>query len=96
MPFMCLKCWELDTLFLVFEEDYRFEPEDEDTEPQFVKASGLQEVVGVPGVEGVGPSTPMSSSLAGATRAPHLFLIWFYICNMMVFTIMHFVIGSHY
>lgn len=37
--------WEPDTLFLVFEEDYRF-AENDDPEPVVVKARGLQEVVG--------------------------------------------------
>ena len=38
-------CWEEDTLFMIFEEDFRFEPEGEDVEPVFVSASTFQEVV---------------------------------------------------
>ena len=36
--------WERDTLFLVFEEDYRFT--EDNLRPAVMKASGLQEVVG--------------------------------------------------
>ena len=32
MPFMQNLCWEEDTLFMIFEEDFRFEPEEEDME----------------------------------------------------------------
>ena len=39
--------WEPDTLFLVFEEDIRFEEHEAGAgEPTFLKAKGLQEVVG--------------------------------------------------
>ena len=37
--------WEPDTLFMVFEEDFRFTGE-ADAEPEVIKASKLQEVVG--------------------------------------------------
>ena len=46
VPFMRNICWEDDTLFLIFEEDFRFEPENEDVEPSFVPASQFQEVPG--------------------------------------------------
>ena len=45
VPFMLNVCWEEDTLFMIFEEDFRFEPEGEDVEPVFVSASTFQEVV---------------------------------------------------
>ena len=45
LPLMCDKRWEEDTLFLVFEEDFRF-TNDDDSEPVFIKARQLQEVVG--------------------------------------------------
>ena len=41
-------CWEEDTLFMIFEEDFRFEPEEEDVEPICVPASELQEVLNQP------------------------------------------------
>ena len=44
VPLMRDPRWERDTLFLVFEEDYRFTPDD--VEPNVMKASQLQEVVG--------------------------------------------------
>ena len=37
--------WEPDTIFLIFEEDFRF-TESEGSAPVFVKVKGLQEVVG--------------------------------------------------
>ena len=45
LPLMRDERWERDTLFLVFEEDFRFS-EHEDPEPVMVKAGSLQEVVG--------------------------------------------------
>ena len=45
LPLMADTRWEPDTIFLIFEEDFRFARND-DPEPQLVKARGLQEVVG--------------------------------------------------
>ena len=45
LPLLRDERWERDTLFLVFEEDFRF-TEHEDPEPVTVKAGSLQEVVG--------------------------------------------------
>ena len=50
MPFMLGPQWEEDTLFCIFEEDFRFEPESLDEEPRCIRGSALQEVVGVPHV----------------------------------------------
>ena len=44
LPLMRDERWEQDTLFLVFEEDFRFT--NDDVEPCFVKGCNLQEVVG--------------------------------------------------
>ena len=63
VPLMRLPCWEKDTLFLVFEEDFRFEPEGEDSEPVFTKAATLQEVVGQPPVVGDGEPTMLTANL---------------------------------
>ena len=38
-------CCEEDTLCMIFEEDFRFKPEEEDVEPFFVTASTFQPVV---------------------------------------------------
>ena len=47
LPWMQDPRWEPDTLFLVFEEDIRFEEHEAGAgEPTFLKAKGLQEVVG--------------------------------------------------
>jgi len=54
-------CWEEDTLFMTFEEDFRFEPEQEDVEPIFVPASEFQEVLNNPGA-GAAPR-PATSKL---------------------------------
>ena len=54
--------WERDTLFLVFEEDFRF-TEHEDPEPVMVKAGRLQEVVGeMPEDEADQPRVPLDAS----------------------------------
>ena len=45
LPLMRDPRWEPDTLFLVFEEDYRFTG-DADAEPEVIKGSSLQKVVG--------------------------------------------------
>ena len=45
LPLMRDPRWEPDTLFMVFEEDFRFTGE-ADSEPEVIKASKLQEVVG--------------------------------------------------
>ena len=45
LPLINDERWEPDTLFLVFEEDFRFAADD-DPEPQLMKAGRLQEVVG--------------------------------------------------
>ena len=42
IPLMRDPRWEPDTLFMVFEEDFRFTPHD--AEPNVMKASGLQEM----------------------------------------------------
>jgi len=54
-------CWEEDTLFMIFEEDFRFEPESDDVEPVFVTASTFQEIMATP-VAGASP-TPVTSEL---------------------------------
>ena len=60
--------WEADTLFLVFEEDYRFTEEED--EPVLVKPSGLQEVVGeVQPASGDQPTVPLD----GDNKAAPLF-----------------------
>ena len=64
---MNLDCWEHDTLFMVFEEDYRFEYSED--EQEFIKGAALQEVVGVPAAQLPAEGTPVTSSLAGALRA---------------------------
>ena len=61
VPFMLNVCWEEDTLFMIFEEDFRFEPEQEDVEPIFVPASEFQEVLNNPGA-GAAPR-PATSKL---------------------------------
>ena len=45
LPLINDERWEPDTLFLVFEEDFRFAADD-DPETQLMKAGRLQEVVG--------------------------------------------------
>ena len=67
VPFMTQPCWEPDTLFLIFEEDFRFEPENEDREPSFIKGSVLQEVVGAPPPTGSGDGTPITRGTSGST-----------------------------
>ena len=64
VPFMTNLCWEDDTMFMVFEEDFRFEPENEDDEPQMVPAAAFQEVVGVPG----GGPQPGEGAVPGQLR----------------------------
>ena len=54
--------WETDTLFMVFEEDYRF-AEFDDPEPVMIKGSTLQEVVGeMPPAATYGPEIPLQDS----------------------------------
>lgn len=60
LPLMCDPRWEKDTLFLVFEEDFRFS-EDEFDEPEFIKAKTLQEVVG---------EEPEPAEKTGRTKMP--------------------------
>jgi len=89
VPFMNLDCWEHDTLFLVFEEDYMFEYVED--EQEFIKGGALQEVVGVPAAQLPAEATPMTSSLAGPLRAasPHacLFVLFFVLPNVQSLTI---------
>ena len=61
VPFMLNMFWEEDTLFMIFGDYFRFEPEQEDVEPVFVAAASLQEVVDKP-VAGAAP-TPTTSKL---------------------------------
>ena len=56
-------CWEDDTLFMIFEEDFRFEPENEDSEPQFVTQQSFQEVVGQSAAGPGGRPTYVTSEL---------------------------------
>ena len=57
VPFMQNLCWEEDTLFMIFEEDFRFEPEEEDMESTVVSTSEFQEVVGQYPEDATAPST---------------------------------------
>ena len=51
---MVSNVWEEDALFLVFEEDFRFEPEAADAEPAFIRGSCLQEIAGVHSARSIG------------------------------------------
>ena len=54
--------WETDTLFMVFEEDYRF-AEFDDPEPVMLKGSTVQEVMGeMPAAATCGPEGPLGDS----------------------------------
>ena len=60
IPLMQDPRWERDTLFMVFEEDFRFTPHD--AEPSVMKASGLQEVVNEdPAATAGGERVPLAS-----------------------------------
>ena len=62
LPLMRDERWEPDTLFMVFEEDYRF-AEFDDPEPVMIKGSALQEVVGeMPPGATAGPEGPLEDS----------------------------------
>ena len=63
--------WEPDTVFLVFEEDYRFAADD-DLEPVVVKARTLQEVVGE--VVDDAPETRVPLGAEGRASPP----LWFF------------------
>ena len=69
LPLMRDPRWEPDTLFLVFEEDFRFEEHEEGVgEPTFMKAKGLQEVVGeVDELETERPRVPLNFTNAAAS-----------------------------
>ena len=60
IPLMQDPRWERDTLFMVFEEDFRFTPHD--AEPSVMKASGLQEVLNEdPAATAGGERVPLAS-----------------------------------
>ena len=50
---------------MVFEEDFRFEPEDEDIEPELVSRNSFQEVVGQTQPEH--DATPVTSTMKVAS-----------------------------
>ena len=44
MPFMQMSCWEQDTLFIIFEEDFRFEREEADAPRTTIPVADLKTV----------------------------------------------------
>ena len=66
--------WEPDTLFLVFEEDFRFSPHDE-PEPVVIKASGLQEVVGEPN-DATSPTEKTPIGASNSVTQPLIFCFY--------------------
>ena len=69
--------WERDTLFMVFEEDFRFTADD--LEPVVMKTTGLQEVVGDASAQGDdAPHVPLDGS---NTAAPPMQFVVFLSLN---------------
>ena len=76
LPLISDKRWEPDTLFLIFEEDFRF-TESDTSAPVLVKKTKLQEVVGSPDEED--PNAVATTPVDASSTEALPYLVHFYI-----------------